>query len=87
VEYPKAKQIRLYRKYAELAFDRALQEFADDREAIIQEGLDRLKGQGFDVYQDQSWHKSPGALRLERRAENADDVVYMAIELALEAGE
>jgi hypothetical protein len=59
---------------------------ADEREAIIALSRKRLAGQGWDLYQDQSFKLPKPSLKKGRREEFADAVNYYVIELAKEGG-
>lgn len=84
MDWPLARQLRAYDKYAEEAFDLMVADLIADKPAIIAEGKARLGGLGFDQYQDKSWRLTKRQRRNERRAEHSDALVYTVMDLATE---
>lgn len=74
------EQLAEFDRLKDLAFERCLQEFADDRRATLAMARRRLIA-GEPLYGDEGWHWTPARLKREMREERADDVVYEVFEL------
>jgi hypothetical protein len=73
-------QLAYFDANAELAYERALQAFADDRPAVIAAARERLIA-GYPVYGTTGWEWPAEKLRDNRREECADAINYTLMEM------
>jgi hypothetical protein len=74
-----AEQLKYFDANCERLYERMLQEMADDRPAVIALARERLIF-GMTLYGDESWHKVPDRLAMERREEHCDALNYIVME-------
>jgi hypothetical protein len=86
MDWPKARQLRAFDKYADEAFDLMEKELTANRDGIKARARKRMSGQGFDEYQDRTFRLDADTRCYERFDEHADALVYKVIDLAVEGG-